>query len=85
MQSFLKSLTIIPLISAVFFKKYTGLTLREYIADLKIEEAKKLLLSGENVSDACCKSGFSDYSNFIRTFTKATGLSPGKYAKSMKK
>ena len=67
------------------FKKYTGLTLREYIADLKIEEAKKLLLSGENVSDACCKSGFSDYSNFIRTFTKATGLSPGKYAKGMKK
>lgn len=66
------------------FKKHTGLTLREYITDLKIEEAKRLLLIGESVSDACCKSGFSDYSNFIRAFSKATGLSPGKYAKSIK-
>lgn len=67
------------------FKKHTGLTLREYIIDLRIEEAKRLLLSGANVSDTCHKSGFSDYSNFIRTFTKATGISPGKYAKSIKK
>lgn len=66
-------------------KKHTGFTAREYILDLRIEAAKKLLISGSNVSEACYKTGFVDYSNFIRTFTKVTGMSPGKYAKIHKK
>lgn len=65
-------------------KKHTGFTAREYILDQRIEAAKRLLINGSNVSEACYKSGFADYSNFIRTFTKATGMSPGKFAKSHK-
>ncbi len=62
-------------------KKHTGFTAREYILDQRIECAKKLLMGGNNVSEACYKSGFVDYSNFIRTFTKAVGMSPGKFAR----
>ncbi len=63
------------------FKKHTGLTIRTYILDQRIAMAKKLLTDGCNVSEACYKSGFSDYANFIRSFTNAVGVSPGKYSR----
>lgn len=66
------------------FKHHTGLSLREYILDKRIECAKKLLMDGKNVSDACLMSGFNDYSNFIRSFKKKTGISPGHYTKAVK-
>ena len=67
-------------ISSVFHKSM-GMTLREYIISKRVENAKKLLSEGKNVSEACELSGFGDYSNFIRTFTMIAGISPGKYAR----
>lgn len=61
------------------FKKHTGLSLRSYILDQRIAMAKELLSKGDNVSEACYRSGFYDYANFIRSFTKYVGVSPGKY------
>ncbi len=61
------------------FKKHTGLTLRNYILDQKIEAAKSLLLSGHSVSEACSLAGFNDYANFIRSFKQSVGISPKKY------
>ncbi|MBR2567456.1 MAG: helix-turn-helix transcriptional regulator [Paenibacillus sp.] len=63
------------------FKKHTGLTLRSYILSRRIELAKLLLTDGMSITDACFQSGFSDYANFIRSFTKIVGISPGKYKK----
>jgi len=67
------------------FKKHTGLTLRSYILDRKIQYAKTLLQKGTTVTDACFQSGFNDYANFIRSFTKYVGISPGKYRLSVSK
>lgn len=61
------------------FKIHTGLTLREYIFDKKIEAAKSALQEGMSVSNACTTAGFNDYANFIRSFTKKTGISPGRF------
>ncbi len=61
------------------FKHHTGLTLRAYLLDRKITYAKQLLQEGASVTDACYRSGFNDYANFIRSFKKATGISPGKF------
>ena len=33
-----------------------------------------------NVMEAFERSGFTDYSNFFKAFTKAVGISPKKYA-----
>ncbi|MDT0122860.1 AraC family transcriptional regulator [Paenibacillus sp. RRE4] len=63
------------------FKKHTGLTLRSYILGRRIELAKLLLTDGMSITDVCFQSGFSDYANFIRSFTKIVGISPGKYMK----
>lgn len=61
------------------FKHHTGLTLRAYLLDRKINLAKSLLQEGVSVTEACYRSGFNDYANFIRSFKKITGISPGKF------
>lgn len=61
------------------FKLHTGLTLRAYLLDRKINHAKNLLLQGATVTEACYRSGFNDYANFIRSFKRITGFSPGRY------
>lgn len=61
------------------FKEYTGLTIRTYILDKRIGLAKKLLGAGCNVTEACYRSGFNDYANFLRSFKKYAGISPGRY------
>lgn len=63
------------------FKKHTGSTIYQYILTKRIALAKQLLQEGNNVTDTCLMSGFNDYSNFIRTFKKATGMSPGNFEK----
>ena len=62
------------------FKSATGTTINKYINARRISIAKALLSDGANVTEAYEKSGFSDYSNFFKAFTKAVGISPKKYA-----
>lgn len=61
------------------FKLHTGMTLRSYLLDRKVNYAKLLLQKGASVTEACYGSGFNDYANFIRSFKKLTGITPGKY------
>ena len=62
------------------FKETTGTTLNRYITAKRISLAKALLAQGKSVTQTCLESGFGDYSNFLKAFTKAVGVSPGKYA-----
>ncbi len=62
------------------FKSATGTTINKYITARRISIAKALLNEGASVNEAFEKSGFSDYSNFFKAFTKAVGISPKKYA-----
>ena len=62
------------------FKGATGTTINKYITARRISIAKSLLKEGCSVGEAYEKSGFSDYSNFFKSFTKAVGVSPKKYA-----
>ncbi len=62
------------------FKEETGTTLQKYITIQRIALAKTLLADGCTVTEAFSKSGFGDYSNFYKTFTKAVGISPKNYA-----
>lgn len=62
------------------FKSATGTTINKYIVARRISIAKSLLANGENVNEVCEKCGFNDYSNFLKTFKKAVGISPKKYS-----
>lgn len=63
------------------FKKYTGMTLNQYIINRRISKAKKLLLTRKPVSEIALETGFSSFSLFTRTFKKITGTTPRTYRK----
>lgn len=63
------------------FKRHSGYTLHRYILQKRLLLARSLLRDGASASEACAKSGFRDYSNFIRSFRQAFGVPPGKYQK----
>lgn len=62
------------------FKATTGTTIVKYITARRISIAKTLLANGTSVTDTFLQCGFNDYSNFVRAFTKAVGISPKKYS-----
>ena len=64
------------------FKKHMGTTVSKYIASKRISEAKKMLKSGVSVLQTAEKCGFADYTSFIRAFSRAVGVAPGKYKKT---
>lgn len=64
------------------FKKEYGITVINYIKDLKIEAAKKLLKNKKtSVTEISAKLGFGSIHYFCRFFKKETGYSPNEYAK----
>ena len=62
------------------FKSTTGTTINKYLTARRISIAKSFLADGMNVNEVCESSGFHDYSNFLKAFTKTVGISPKKYA-----
>jgi AraC family L-rhamnose operon regulatory protein RhaS len=62
------------------FKEKTGLSIIEYINKLRIDIACQMLRDTNCIiEDIAERTGFSDISNFGRTFKKYTGLNPTKY------
>ena len=52
----------------------------EIAEDYKLEEAKSFLLqSDKKVNDIAIELGYSNTQNFIRFFSRCTGMTPGKY------
>lgn len=64
------------------FKSFTGQTPYEYLMSFRINESKSLLIrTAIPVSDIANLCGFTDTSNFIRCFKRATGTTPNAYRK----
>lgn len=62
------------------FKKETGLSIREYILQQRIERAQLLLEnSGETVSEIASRVGFNSVNYFNRHFKNKYGMSPTQY------
>ena len=64
------------------FKATTGTTINKYLTARRISIAKSLLAEGRGVSETYEECGFSDYSNFLKAFTKSVGISPKKYSQN---
>ncbi|ASP37539.1 hypothetical protein CHH28_02105 [Bacterioplanes sanyensis] len=59
------------------FKDYTGVTMKEYITRIRLEEAKNLLDDCQTVEQAAYLSGFSQTSTFRAAWKKYHGGLPG--------
>ncbi len=62
------------------FKKSTGMTFTDYLARVRVEKVKNLLLNPhKRVSEAAYEAGFQSLSQFNRVFRKIAGESPSRY------
>lgn len=61
------------------FKKYYGQTPNQYLQDVRIKNAKKLLLKNLSVDKVCSAVGFESKTTFTCLFRKSTGLTPIAY------
>jgi AraC-like DNA-binding protein/ligand-binding sensor protein len=62
------------------FKKATGLTFTAYLARMRVETVKHLLLNPhKRVSEAAYEAGFQSLSQFNRVFHRIAGLAPSAY------
>jgi transcriptional regulator GlxA family with amidase domain len=62
------------------FKGATGVTLIDYLQDLRIEEAKRLLeTTSRAAEEISAEVGYQDASFFRRLFDRKTGLTPSGY------
>lgn len=64
------------------FHQFTGKTYKKYLTELKMNYAKKLLLSGNlSVAEVCFNSGYNTLSHFLREFKKFYGITPAEMRK----
>ncbi|MDH7460057.1 AraC family transcriptional regulator [Chitinophagaceae bacterium 26-R-25] len=65
-----------------FFKQKTNRTLIDFVKEIRISHAARLLLEGNhNVTEACYDSGYNSISNFNTHFKEIKGLSPREFLK----
>jgi AraC-like DNA-binding protein len=65
-----------------YFKTHTRKTYINFLNEIRINNACRLLLEEEDSINAICyRSGFNNLANFNRVFKKITGISPRDYRK----
>jgi len=62
------------------FKEHTGTTIQQYLIDVRMNRARKLLAEGSlSIADVAHSVGYADYGSFERRFRRETGGAPGKF------
>jgi len=80
-----RSVNTSPYYFCKVFKRSTGLTFTIYLARVRVERAKTLLLNPHvRVSEAAFQVGFQSLSQFNRMFRRITGESPTTYRARLK-
>ena len=69
-----------------YFKQRTGKNISEYIVDIRLGHAARLLVdTADSVSVICWTTGFNTLSNFNRLFRKRKGCSPTEFREKYQK
>ncbi|NIK71933.1 AraC family transcriptional regulator [Paenibacillus sp. BK720] len=64
------------------FKEVTGKTPLQYQKQLRLQEARRLLLDGANVTETALQMGYQSSTQFSREYKRLFGLSPVHYLRS---
>jgi YesN/AraC family two-component response regulator len=83
LDSIAEAFSLNPSYLSRYFKEQTGMNYVEYLAMLRIKNAKSLLVShpGQKIHEVAVQVGFSGKETFIRTFKRFEGVTPGTYRK----
>lgn len=75
-----------PVAFSRFFRQRTGRTLSDYIVDIRLGFAARMLVdSSKNISEICYECGFNNLSNFNRTFKAKRNYTPRDFRAMFKK
>jgi len=67
-----------------YFKSCTRKSYTQFVAELRIGHACKLLSEGKkSIKEICYDSGFNSFTNFNRQFKKMKGIQPNEYRKML--
>jgi len=67
------------------FTRVTGVTPHQYLVRSRLRRAARLLAQGwGSIAEVAFEVGYGDLSNFIRTFRRAAGVSPGQFRRTAK-
>lgn len=67
------------------FKNEIGVNFLAYLTNIRMEKAKKLLLSSSlSIGEISEKSGYGDYRVFTKVFKKTEGVTPSQYRRNFK-
>lgn len=72
-----------PVHLASVFRRFYGQTVGEYVQQLRVAHASRLLLGSRPLADIAYESGFTDQSHFNRLFKRHTGMTPGAFRRSL--
>src|SRR2546422_835926 len=65
------------------FANVLGVTPHQYLVRARLRRAARLLADGSrSITDVAFDVGFGDLSNFVRTFHRAAGVSPGRFRRA---
>ena len=68
------------------FKSEIGVGFLCYLTNIRMEKAKKLLLSASfSISDIADRVGYGDYRVFTKVFKKTEGMTPSQYRREFLK
>ncbi|MGM9789017.1 MAG: helix-turn-helix domain-containing protein [Candidatus Cryptobacteroides sp.] len=75
-----------PVAFSRFFRVRTNRTLSDYIADIRLGFAARMLVdTTKNISEICYECGFNNLSNFNRIFKSKRGSTPREFREMYKK
>lgn len=63
------------------FKKKTGFTIRAYITEVRFSAAEHFLMQGYSGKEVAVMCGYSDTSNFYKSFKSRRGMNPSEWRK----
>jgi len=82
LESLAREVHLSPSYLSAYFKNTVGGNFREYLIELRMKHAARLLANTElSVTDVCYSCGFSTYSHFIRSFKARFGEPPLEFRK----
>ena len=66
---------------SALFKKYSNMSLNEYVYSLRIKKANEFMEQGSSIIEAALQSGFQNVRTFNRVYKKTTGITPTQHRK----
>lgn len=82
LQELAGSVFLSPYYLIHLFKQVYSIPPHVYQQQVRIRQAKKMLLEGAALAEVALKTGFADQSYFSNVFKQRVGITPGEYVKS---